>query len=115
MGAVSAVNWPRPGSRGWAGCMNGRFTVEVTGDWFGGLADFVGWFAAAGAGCVGAKKSFVGLAGFAGGGSTGPSVESAAGFFTSTDVSPSLALVEFIQTASEQQAASADNVAILFQ
>jgi hypothetical protein len=39
----------------------------------------------------------------------------ASGFLTSTDVSSSFALVELIQTTTEQQAASADNLASLFQ
>ena len=125
MGSVWALNWPRAGSSGWAGRMNGRFTVERAGGGVGigseGACSCGATSGAAGwgvVGCVGANGSWTGAAVRAGGGSTGPSTGAAEGvvdFFTSTDVSSSLAFVDSIQMASEQQAASPDRMALRFQ
>src|SRR5262245_40710040 len=93
---------PRPGSSGWAGRMNGRFSVVDRGCFCcGGIA--------LGAALPGANRSAFGCGGttgaaclgFAGGGNAGPSTDAAAGFFTRIEVSLSWALVELIQRAME--------------
>src|SRR3954470_23480479 len=100
--------------------MKGRFTVEFSRGWVEVVGGGTGLATFGVECCKGAEPSPLRVGCFVGGGRMGPSSDGAwvllvSCFWIRTDDSPSLAFVELIQTATEQQAPSVDNLASVFQ